>query len=109
MTRSRESLTGGHHLTGRLHHPAKVSRIQSSLQHGLVDPAKPSKGKGRFKKSVREPAVLQFVAQSPQGIFNNQRVVKGQRGKTVGRKPLHVFIIERGGRLVTAHERPVHD
>ena len=88
---------------------AEVRRVERLAQHGLVHLAQLGEREGLAEEGVRDPAVLELVAQPPEGVLDDAVVVEGELGQLVGGEPAHVLAVGRLLRELLAHERPVDD
>ena len=109
MPRAGEGLTGlGEGLRGE-HVAAEVRGVERAVEHGLVDLAQLRECEGLAEEAVRDRAVLDLVAEAPEGVVDDAAVVEGEGREVVDRVPSHVVSEASRAGLLASDERPVDD
>lgn len=104
-----EGLAGlGERVRGE-HVATEVGGVERTFEDGLVDLAQLGECEGLTEEAVRDRAVLDLVAQPPEGVVDDASVVEGQGWEIVDGVPSHV--VTEAGRtgFLGSDERPVDD
>ena len=109
VPRTREGLAGlGEGLRGE-HVAAEVGGVERSVEHGLVDLAQLGEGEGLAQEAVRDRAVLDLVAETPERVVDDAAVVEGEGREAVDGVPPHVVAEAGRACLLVPDQRPVND
>ena len=102
-------LVGGDDAARGLDLAAEVGRVDRLAEHDLVHLAQLAEREGLAEERVRDPAVLELVAEPPERVLDDPVVIEGELGQLVGGEPAHVGALGGELRQFLAHERPVDD